>query len=124
MISGVNFSILFYLDLSSPCLEQLHFFFNLKVYYLSILKWKAAIFQMFFYLINAEEAWKLWCFLLESNIFFSKCFIISHINVRSILETYATCKNCLTNTLKIWLNVNFITELHTSRNSIWKTFPA
>lgn len=43
-------------------------------------------------------------FLLESNIFISKCFIISHINVSSILETYVRCRNCLTNTLKIWPN--------------------
>lgn len=98
-------------------------FFCFEVYYLNILKWKAIV-QMFFYLMNLEESWKLWCFLLESNIFVSKCFIISHINVRSILETYVTCKNCLTNTYKIWLNLNCITELDTSKNSIWKTFPA
>lgn len=104
MSPRINFRILFYLDLSLPCLEQLHICVCFKVYYLNILKLKATIFQMFFHLVNTEEAWKLQCFLLESNIFISKCFIISYINVRSILETYVRCRNCLTNTLKIWPN--------------------
>lgn len=80
MSPRINFKILFYLDLSLPCLEQLHFCVCFKVYYLNILK-LASLFQMFFHLVNTE-AWKLQCFLLESNIFISKCFIISYINVK------------------------------------------
>lgn len=59
MTPRVDFTILFCLDSSPPCLEQLHFCVCFKVYDLNILKLKATIFQMFFHLVNAEEAWKL-----------------------------------------------------------------
>lgn len=57
---------------------------------------------MLFRLNEFRRSLELNSVIFETNIFVSKCFIISHINVRSILETYVTCGNCLTNTLKSW----------------------
>lgn len=57
---------------------------------------------MFFHPYEFRRSLELTVLFFEPNIFISKCFIISHINVRSILETYVTRGNCLTNTLKIW----------------------
>jgi hypothetical protein len=57
---------------------------------------------MFYHLDKFRGSLELIVLFLETNIFISKCFIISHINVRNTLETYVTFRNCLTNTLKIW----------------------